>query len=100
MFSITQKPLPNDDLLSTYQRGTRPDRPDRWGQQGDCFEMTVHQPVSLSDFVAAFYASPVFRIERLLLQVLARAPSTDAQARAVAEGSGYSFAVWRVGERT
>jgi hypothetical protein len=97
MFSIVQKPLPNDALLTTYRGGARPDR---WGQQGDCFEVTVHQSVSLSDFVAAFYASPVFRIERLLLQVLASAPSTDTQARAVAEGSGYSFAVWRVGERT
>jgi hypothetical protein len=97
MFSITQKPLPTDALLATYRGGTHPDR---WGLQGDCFEVTVHQPVSLTDFVAAFYTSQVFRIERLVLQVLARAPSTDAQARAVAEGSGCSFAVWRVGERT
>jgi hypothetical protein len=55
--------------------------------------------VSLSEFVFAFYTSPVFRIERLLL-FLVGADSTDEQARAVAEGRGETFAVWTVGERT
>lgn len=68
--------------------------------QGDCFSAAVAQSVSLSAFVYAFYTSPVFRIERAILQILAGAPSTDAQAREVAEGSGSSFAIWRVGERT
>jgi hypothetical protein len=68
--------------------------------QGDCFAVAVAPPVSLNDFVYAFYTSPVFRIERAILRILAGAPSTDAEARAVAEGSGSAFAIWRVGERT
>jgi hypothetical protein len=68
--------------------------------QGDCFAVAVGQPVSLSDFVFAFYTSPVFRIERAILRILAGAPSTDAEARGVADGSGSSFAIWRVGQRT
>jgi hypothetical protein len=42
----------------------------------------------------------VFRIERLALCVLAGAPSSDGDARALANGSASSFAVWYVGERT
>ncbi len=68
--------------------------------QGDCFAVAVAQPVSLGDFVFAFYTSPVFRIERAILRILAGAPSTDAEARGVADGSGSSFAIWRVGQRT
>jgi hypothetical protein len=44
--------------------------------------------------------SLVFRIERGILALVASAPSSDAQARAVAVGSSKDFAVWRVAERT
>jgi hypothetical protein len=94
---ITQQSVPEDSLLNTYGGGSRPER---WVGQGDCFAVAVGQPVSLSDFVYAFYTSPVFRIERAILRILAGAPSTDAEARGVADGSGSAFAIWRVGERT
>ena len=94
---ITQQPVPEDSLLKTYRGGSRPEP---WVGQGDCFAMAVAQPVSLGDFVFAFYTSPVFRIERAILRILAGAPSTDAEARGVADGSGSSFAIWRVGQRT
>ena len=94
---ITQQPVPEDSLLKIYQGGSRPEH---WAGQGDCFSVAVAQPVSLGDFVYAFYTSPVFRIERAILRFIADAPSTDAEARGVADGSGSSFAIWRVGERT
>ncbi len=55
--------------------------------------------MALGEFVYAFYTSPVFRLERAILRLL-KLPSTDAQARAVAEGTGHAFAAWRVGQRT
>jgi hypothetical protein len=94
---IVQEAVPDDALLRTYRGGARPER---WGHHGDCFSATVDRPVNLSDLVFAFYTSRVFRVERLILRLLAGAPSTDAGARALAQGSGTSFAVWRVGERT
>lgn len=97
MFSITQQAVPDDALLRTYQGG---DRPERWRKSGDCFALSVDRPVPLAEFVLAFYTSPVFRIERVILRLLARAPSTDTEARRLADGSGVCFAVWRVGERT
>jgi hypothetical protein len=96
MFSVTQGPVPDDALLKTYLGG---DRPERWRESGDCFVVSVDRAVSLAEFVFAFYTSPVFRVERLLLGVFAGAPSTDAGCCRLAGGSGTSFAVWRVGER-
>jgi hypothetical protein len=97
MFSITQQAVADDALLSTYRGG---DRPERWRKSGDCFVVSVDRVVPLAEFVLAFYTSPVFWIERVILRLLAGAPSTDTEARRLADGSGMSFAVWRVGERT
>jgi hypothetical protein len=97
MFSVVRESVPDDALLKTYRGGARPGR---WGRYGDCFSVNVDGAVSLADFVFAFYTSPVFRIERLILRILIRTPSSDAEARALADGSAASFAVWYVGERT
>jgi hypothetical protein len=55
----------------------------------------THVPgsVTLPDYVTAFYTTPIFRTERALLRLAGR-PSTDAEARAVAEGTQDDFAVW------
>jgi hypothetical protein len=97
MSSILQVPVPEESLLRTYRGGARPDR---WGNQGDCFSVCVERVVSLADFVFAFYTSPVFRVERWILALVAKSPSTDAQARAVADESSRDFALWQVAERT
>lgn len=94
---IQQQAVPSDSLLKTYQGGARPEH---WGLQADCFAVVVDAPVTLNDFIVAFYTSPVFRLERLILRTLAGAPSSDSDVQSVADGSGTSFAVWRVGERT
>src|SRR5271170_2875889 len=97
MLSVTQVAVPDDALLRTYRGGARPER---WRESGDCFSTLVDRVVSLAEFVFAFYTSPVFRIERVTLSILAGAPSKEADARRLAEGSASSFAIWRVGERT
>lgn len=57
--------------------------------------------VSLADFMAAFYTTPVFRLERWLLAHLARWPSTDEEAHALALALGQTtrFADWQVEAR-
>ena len=89
--------MADDALLKTYRGGLRPER---WGKYGDCFSVTVDRVVSLADFVFAFYTSPVFQIERLILRAFIGAPSSDSEARSLADGSAASFAVWYVGRRT
>jgi hypothetical protein len=97
MFSVTQDAVPDDSLLRTYRGGPRPER---WRESGDCFAVSMDRVVSLAEFVFAFYTSPVFRIERAILGLLAGALSTDLDVRRLAAGSATAFAIWRVGERT
>lgn len=96
MFGVHQAPVPASSLLKTWRDGPNPTA---WEQYSDCFTTTISRPVALAEFVYAFYTSPVFRLERAILR-LVKLPSTDAQARAVAEGTGQTFAAWRVGQRT
>jgi hypothetical protein len=97
MSSIVQGPVPDDALLKTYRGGRHPEL---WGAYGDCFSVPVDRPVSLAEFVIAFYTTPVFRAERLILRVAIGAASTDEEARQVVAGLRDSFAAWRVGART
>lgn len=97
MFSVAREAVPDDALLKTYIGDSHPER---WGTYADCFAVWVDSEVSLSDFVFAFYTSPVFRIERFILRVLVNAPSSQADARDVADGLTDEFAAWYVGART
>jgi hypothetical protein len=97
MFSIAREAVPEDALLRTYRGGVHPER---WGRYGDCFSITVHRAANLADFVFAFYTSSLFRLERLMLRALVHAPSSDSEARRLADGSATTFAAWYVGERT
>ena len=97
MYRVEQQPVPNDALLRTYRGGSRPEL---WGHYQDCFAVQVDRAVTLSQWVVAFYTSPLFRIERFILGLLAKAPSLDQQAQDVVEGRRETFAVWVVGART
>jgi hypothetical protein len=97
MSPVQEQPVPADALLRTYRGGSRPEL---WGEYGDCFAVSVDGAVTLPQWVFAFYTSPLFRIERFLLGLLAKAPSSDQQAMAVAAGSSETFAVWVVGARS
>jgi hypothetical protein len=97
MFAIVRQAVPADALLKTFRGGAHPER---WQSYADCFAIIVDREVNLADFVFAFYSSAVFRFERLMLLVLLGAPSSRADARAVADGSRAEFAAWYVGART
>ena len=89
--------VPDDALLKTYRGGPHPER---WGPYADCFTVTIDREVDLTDFVFAFYTSPVFRIEGFILRLLLGASASKADARAVADGTSATFSAWYVGQRT
>jgi hypothetical protein len=97
MLAITRESVPDDALLRTFRGGRHPER---WGKYADCFAVNVDREVTLAQFVFAFYTSPLFRIERGLLRLLINAPSSRADARAIAEGTSDKFAAWYLGQRT
>ncbi len=65
----------------------------------DCYVTEVAGPVGQPAYVEAFYTTPVFKLERLLLSLLVARPSTDAQARELALGQRTAFAAWHVEAR-
>lgn len=90
MSSIHAAPLPDHALLAGYTRA---------GAYTDCYATDVARHVSHAEFVTAFYTTPTFKLERLILKWAIAKPSTDAQAAQLAKGDIDAFAAWRVEQR-
>jgi hypothetical protein len=90
MASVSPSELPATALLRYYQSH---------GAYADCYVTDIQGPVSQTQFVEAFYTTPLFKLERLLLRWLAAKPSTDTDAKNLAAGTLDAFAAWRVERR-
>ena len=82
--------LPAQALLSRYAHN---------GAFTDCYQVDVSEAVSFSDYVAAFYTTRLFKIERRILALFANQPSTDQEALALARGQTAHFSAWQVEDR-
>jgi hypothetical protein len=82
--------LPEGALLRRYLRS---------GAYADCYVTEIARPVTHAEYVAAFYTTALFKLERLILAWLVARPSTDAQAGALAAGTLNAFAAWTVEAR-
>ena len=71
MSNITTPPLPEHALLARYVGS---------GSYTDCYATDLPGSFSHAEFVAAFYTTWLFKLERAILQWLAAKPSTDRQA--------------------
>lgn len=69
------------------------------GAYTDCYRVVLARRVSLAEFMAAFYTTPVFRLERWLLARVLRFPSTDQEAQLLADGQCDRFSAWSVESR-
>lgn len=90
MSAVRRIGVPPQSLLQRYAG------PDAYT---DCYATRVEGTASHASFVEAFYTTPLFKLERLLLGLFASCPSTDAQASELARGERSSFAAWRVEAR-
>lgn len=70
------------------------------GAYTDCYSTDIARAVSQAGYVEAFYTTPLFRLERVILGVVVKRPSTDADARALATGASDAFAAWHVENRS
>jgi len=91
MVPIRTCELPRDSLLRRYL--------DDRDAYTDCYVTELARPVRHAEYVAAFYTTAVFKLERWLLSWLVARPSTDAEARSLACGELESFAAWNVEAR-
>ena len=69
------------------------------GAYADCYAVVVDRRVTLAGFVEAFYTSWLFRLERWILAWTVDKPSSDDDARWLANGDLQAFAAWTVEAR-
>jgi hypothetical protein len=90
MSRISPCALPADSLLRRYVDGVA---------YTDCYRAALAFPVSFPTYVEAFYSTPLFKLERLVLRMAVARGSTDAQARELGNGTREDFAAWTVEAR-
>lgn len=90
MLSVRSAPLPRDALLASYSSS---------GAYTDCYSVRLDRPASLCDFMAAFYTTRIFKLERWLLASILRIPSSDDEAKSLARGDVMRFSAWKVEAR-
>lgn len=83
--------LPDDALLRSYS--AQP------GVFTDCYETHLKKEITFSDYVTAFYTTPLFKAERALLGMFG-APSNDQTAHDLAIGRSKEFSAWTLEEST
>lgn len=91
MMSVETGPIPENGLLNAYARQP--------GCYTDCFYVDVPGTVKFSDYVHAFFNTPVFRLERKILGLFASSPSVDKDVADLASGAGDTLAMWKVEAR-
>jgi hypothetical protein len=83
-------PLPISAILDNYVQQ---------GAYTDSYTLDVPGEVTMAQFVEAFYTTPIFKLERWILGKVISRPSTDEQARELAQGSLNPFSAWTVERR-
>ena len=92
MSRITKSALPEAAFLGKYEAIE--------GGYTDCYAASLSQDVSLQAFIGAFFDTPVFRLERLLLRLFFGQRTSRADVSALAAASTDHLAAWRVEERS
>ncbi len=87
MVPVNSSEIPPEALLQRYKRD---------GAYTDCYQMDVPRHVSMPEYIAAFYTTPLFKVERSILARVAGKHSSDEAALALAQGRESRFAAWSV----
>lgn len=82
--------LPDNALLQRYRE---------IGAYTDCFAVDIPQTITQEEYVAAFYTTFVFKLERFVLKWAVNKPSTDEEAALLAREQREGFAAWSVEAR-
>jgi hypothetical protein len=91
MFSIEKSSVPPNTLLDRYSMN---------GAYLDCYSIEIPGRVSLPKLIFAFYTTLLFKLERFILTWTVSKPSSDGEARQLADGIREKFAAWHVEARS
>lgn len=83
--------VPTHSLLRKYKDGAG---------FADCYCIEVTGTVSQAAYIAAFYTSALFKLERTLLKYIASKPASDADVKLLAAGQASTFSAWQVEAQT
>jgi hypothetical protein len=86
---VREATLPDASLLRRYADD---------GGYADAYAVEVDRLVSFEDYVAAFYSTRLFALERFVLMLVGR-PSSTSQVRPLVRGERDRFAAWCVEAR-
>ena len=87
MLAVQPCEVPVNTLLHSYKVGAG---------YADCYMIDIPRSVTQREFVAAFYTSALFKVERTILKYLAVRSATDADAHQLAAGNATKFSAWAV----
>jgi len=91
MIPAQKIPIPVNTMLDKYTSIT--------GAYTDCYVTEVSREATFPEFIFAFYTTPLFKLERLILLTVLK-PSSDLQARQLADDKIKKFAAWTVEDRS
>ena len=91
MSSIKACSPPDKALLNKYVVGDA---------YTDCYRVEILGTVTQAQYIAAFYTTPVFKLERTILKWIVSKPSVDSQVEQLANGTIDEFAAWHVEARS
>jgi len=89
MLGITQTQLLDQALLMRYAID---------GSHTDCYSCHIEKEINLEEFITAFYTTPLFKLERLILRLVDK-PSSELDVANLAANKTESFAAWTVEAR-
>ena len=83
--------IPENGFLNAYDLKS--------GCYTDCFCIDVPGSINFPTYVYAFFNTPVFKLERVLLRLLASSPSSETDVANLASGTSDVLSMWNVEER-
>ncbi len=91
MTHVEKTAIPLDSFMSAYKQID--------GCSADAFRGYLEFPVTLEALITAFFGSPIFTLERLLLKSIGQANTSRSDITGLAAGTQEKFAAWKVEDR-
>ncbi|MEP3196313.1 MAG: hypothetical protein ABJO57_00450 [Lentilitoribacter sp.] len=89
--SIQMGAIPDGGLLARYDAVNH--------AYTDCFKTEVDQNISFEDYARAFFNSPVFKLERIIIALTTGKKTSEQSVDDLISGRADDFAVWQVEDR-
>ena len=91
MKKVVEMPLPAGTFIA--EQAELP------GYYTDCYGIELGHAITLPEFINAFYTTPLFRLERLILALTPKGRMKDADVTTLSSGESDRMSIWKVKRR-